>query len=257
MVLSKSRKQTCVLLLALLTFSLVGNAFVISTVHGSSSQVVHDTLSEFAPGTLNQTVLNGTESAPEIRLGTNTTTAQTWTFQDDDISGWTFTPGGNYLAEENPSGQIHVRAQYVSAQSYGVASRGDVAVPNKFVAEYKVLFDSLQPSGVADPLVTEPTAAGVRIDEVNPTAGLRVEVYSDRIVSFYYSGSGVSYPVNAYIDVQTNTGQWYVLRFECDLGDSNRPADVYRDSVFIGKLRETLGTVRRRLSGYGLLEGFW
>ncbi len=113
------------------------------------SQVVHDTLSEFAPGTFNQTVLNGTESAPEIRLGTNTTTAQTWTFQDDDISGWTFTPGGNYLAEENPSGQIHVRAQYVSAESYGVASRGDVAVPNKFVAEYKVLFDSLQPSGVA------------------------------------------------------------------------------------------------------------
>ncbi len=45
-------------------------AIYIAPVQGQASQILHDTKSEFARGSFNQTTLEGTEYAPEIKLGT-------------------------------------------------------------------------------------------------------------------------------------------------------------------------------------------
>lgn len=223
--------------------------------------VTHDTQSDFSPGTFSQTVLQGSESTPEIRL--DSYTSFNWTFEDYDISGWTFTPGSG-VAEENPAGQIHVRAQYVTSEAYAFANRTGLTIPNQFVAEFRIIFDALQPSGTTNPFVTQPTGGCSRLDIQNTAAGMRVDIFSDRIVSFYREGTvGVNYPTLAYLDYSFNTGQWYTIRFEADFNATGMPVEVYLDDVWIGQLKAdsrnaAAATYRvmaySRASGSGLSE---
>jgi hypothetical protein len=231
-----SKKLLSTIILALLTVSLIAPTLLISTVQAQASQVVHDTKTEFAPGTFYQTVLEGTETAPEIELGKDTTFS--WSFADDDITGWTYaTKGAAAVAEESPAGQIHLKALYDVDESYGFASHS-VSFPNEFVVEYRLYFDSIQASGVADPFVSQPTGACARLDVWNPSVGFRMDVFTDRMVSFYREGTtGVNYPTIAYFDIATNLAQWYTLRFEINFSDPALKVQVYRDSLWIGQLK--------------------
>jgi hypothetical protein len=219
---------------------------------GNLVQIVHDTQTEFSAGTFDHTVLKGTETAPEIRL--DSYTQFSWIFQDDDISGWTyFTKGAFAVAAESPAGQIHLSALYDGGASYGVAQRSDVSIPSQFVVEYRVYFDSIKPSGVANPMINQPTGACARFDVQNPTAGLRLDVFTDRIVSFYREGGTESYPTIAYFDVTTNLSQWYTLRFECNFTDPNLRVQVYRDGLWIGELKaDTRNSIAGNLVRAGL-----
>jgi len=217
-----------VMLLA--AFALIGSPV-------SGAQITHDTQTEFGSGIFDQTVLEGTEPAPEIKL--DTYSDFTWSFEDDDIAGWTFAtkqPGA--IATEDPDGQIHLLAEQVGGdESYGLAYRTDVAVPDVFVVEYLIKFDAIDASGVADPMTDQPTGACARLDVFNSSVGLRMDVFTDRMVSFYREGStGVDYPTISYFDVTTNLDQWYTLRFECDFATPGYPCQVYRDDTWIGEL---------------------
>jgi hypothetical protein len=231
-----SKKLIGTIILALLTVSLIAPTLLITTVQAQTSQVLHDTKTEFAPGTFYQTVLEGTETAPEIELGTETTFS--WSFADDDITGWTYLKtGAAAVAEESPAGQIHLKALYDVAESYGLAYH-DVTFPNEFVVEYRLYFDSIQASGVADPFVSQPTGACARLDVWNPSVGFRMDVFTDRMVSFYRVGTtGVNYPTIAYFDIATNLAQWYTLRFEINFSDPDLKVQVYRDSLWVGELK--------------------
>jgi len=201
----------------------------------AAAEIIHDTQSEFAPGSFHQTVLVGTEAAPEIRL--DSYSSFNWTFEDDDITGWSFTPGGG-VAEENPTGQIHVRALSSGGETYAFANRAGLTIPNQFVAEFRMMFDALQPSGVVDPFANQPTGGCCRIDVQNATAGMRVDVFNDRMVAFYREGTaGANYPTLAYFDYVFNTGQWYVLRFEADFTAPGMPVQVYVDGAWAGELK--------------------
>ena len=50
------------------------------------------------------------------------------------IEDWDFltNTGGNAVAEESPSGQIHLAAEATSGETYAFARRTDIAVPNDF-----------------------------------------------------------------------------------------------------------------------------
>jgi len=201
----------------------------------AQEQVIHDAQTEFS-GIHDQTVLEGTEAAPEIMLESNK--QDTWSFEDYDFaSGWL--PLKKDLATaEISSGQIHLRAQrYALNESYALFYR-DIAVPNKFVVEYNIYFQSIEPSGVAvpgDALGAQPTGACARLDVFNATSGLRVDIFTDMMVSFWTRNSGIKdYPTLAYFDFESVNDQWYTLRFECDFTTNN--VEVFMDGVNIGSL---------------------
>ncbi|MCP4633711.1 MAG: T9SS type A sorting domain-containing protein [candidate division Zixibacteria bacterium] len=204
----------------------------------SAVEIIHDTQSEFITGTFYQTVLEGSDVAPEIRL--ETYGFFDWYFEDDDITGWTFftKDSGNVIAEENPDGQIHLFAEYVTGETYAYAARTDIFVPNKFMIEYRIYFDSLDTSGVIDPFIEQPTGSNCRLDVTTAFAGFRMDIFTDRMVSFYREGTtGVDYPTIAYFDIITDIGQWYIIRFEVDFNDPDMAVQVFRDDGWIGELK--------------------
>jgi hypothetical protein len=223
-----------------ITIFLFVAAFPVITSHAQENQVVHNTQSDFLPGTFYQSVLEGTEENPEIKL--DSYTEFSWSFVDDDIGGWTpLTKGSQAIAQENPSGQIYLRAQRDTSlnESYALFYRTDVDVPNKFVIEYRILFDNIEPSGVTipgDALADQPTGACARLDVFNSIAGLRVDIFTDMMVSFWTRNSSIKdYPTISYFNHTTNVGQWYILRFECDFTDLS--VQVYFDDEWIGELQ--------------------
>jgi hypothetical protein len=210
-------------------------------VLSGAAEITHDTQTDFAPGAFMQTVLAGSEMSPSISLEAQT--VFDWTFSDDDIAGWQYqtNAGGVVVAQEDPEGQIHVSAQATSGETYAFAWRSDVEIPNAFSVEYTVRFDALQPSGVTDPFASQPTGAGLRLDIGRADTGLRVDVFSDRIVSFYREGNtGINYPTVANVDLHPPLdlldGQWHVLRFDVDLAEPGQPASVVIDGDLVGTL---------------------
>jgi hypothetical protein len=205
----------------------------------AAEELHHTTQTDFAPGDFFQTMLTGSENYPQIFL--DTYSLFNWTFDDDAISGWAYAANesGN-IATENPSGQIHLAAQFISnpSGSYGLAHRTDVAIPDRCSVEYLVYIDAMEASGTANPFVTQPTGACCRFDLLRTDTGFRADLFTDRITSFYRQGTtGINYPVNASIDLTTNTGQWYTFRFDVDFSDPNQAVQVYRDGFWIGELR--------------------
>ncbi|MCP4633712.1 MAG: T9SS type A sorting domain-containing protein, partial [candidate division Zixibacteria bacterium] len=224
------------------------------------AEITHDTQSEFSLGTFYQTILEGSEPEPEIRLDSYTDFV--WSFEDDDIAGWTFNGANGGSGEENPAGQIHLLAQWAGAESYGYSYRTDVAVPSQFSLEYLLYIDTMDSSGVVDPFTNQPTGACCRLDLTRSDGGIRVDIFKDRIVSFYREGtSGANYPTLANIDISTNTGQWYTIRFDVDFDDPNLAVQVYRDDGWIGELvadtRNSSGstTIRQMAYSRGSLSG--
>lgn len=214
---------------------------VLLTASGAvrSEEMSHSTRTDFDSGTFFQTLLYGDDQYPEIAL--DTYTSFNWAFYDDDISGWSYAANetGN-VAEENPAGQIHLAAQFVSnsSGSYALAHRTDVAIPDRFTVEYLVYIDAVEASGVADPFIDQPTGACCRFDVLRTDVGFRADIFSDRVTSFYRVGTtGIDYPVNASIDITTNTGRWYTFRFDIDFSDPDLPVQVYRDGSWIGELK--------------------
>jgi len=231
---------------------LLTSALFVNAVQAQTFQIVHDTQTEFALGVFYQTVLEGTETAPEIRLGSYEEFS--WFFEDDDIEGWRYGLGGDTgacVAEENPSGQIHLKAEYITKPSYAYVYRTDISIPNQFAAEFMLYFDSVSDSGVADPMAEEPHGASYRILIRNPSAGIRVDVFTDRMVSFYESAP-LTYPTISYFDVATEVGKWYLLRFDVDF--STLKVQVYRDDgsglVYLGEL-----DADTRNQGSNLIQG--
>ncbi len=211
-----------------------------------ADELNHLTQSDFAPGSFFQTVLGGTEENPEIGLGSYTFFS--WNFDDDDIEGWTydFNESGS-IAEESPSGQIHLLAQFGSlpSGSWAYAERSDAAIPDVCSIEFLICFDAIDSSGVADPLVEQPTGASCRLDILRNDLGFRMDIFRDRMASFHREGTtGADYPVNAYVDVTTNLGQWYTIRLDCDFTEPGLPVQVYQDDVWVGELyADTRNTV--------------
>ncbi len=212
----------------------------------AADKLDHVTQSDFAPGSFFQTVLGGTEENPEIGLGSYTFFS--WNFDDDDIEGWTydFNESGS-IAEESPSGQIHLLAQFGSlpSGSWAYAERSDAAIPDVCSIEFLICFDAIDSSGVADPLVEQPTGASCRLDILRNDLGFRMDIFRDRMASFHREGTtGADYPVNAYVDVTTNLGQWYTIRLDCDFTEPGLPVQVYQDDVWVGELyADTRNTV--------------
>jgi hypothetical protein len=195
--------------------------------------IVHDTQSEFATGAFSQTVLQGSEAAPEIRLDSYPQFA--WTFEDDALSGWTLRtqPVGNGVAEIAPAGQIHLRSAWVTEESFALATRTDIGVSPVCVAEWRVFLDAIGPSNVGGPY-NQPQGASCRLDVALSTGGFRMDIFTDRMASFYRNGStGYDYPTLTSVDITTNPGQWYTYRFELDLNAMT--AQVYRDGVYVGQ----------------------
>jgi hypothetical protein len=234
----KSREFSC-LIIPLLTTIFVAFTLLLSSAHAQMDQIVHDTQGEFSLGTFDQTVLGGTETAPEI--GVESYTLFSWSFEDYDIGVWGAARKGSLaIAEENPSGQIHLKAQRNTSvnESYALFYRTDVTVPNKFVVEYLIYFENIESSGVSmpgDPLEEQPTGACARLDVRNGTAGLRMDIFTDMMVSFWTRNSGIKdYPTIAYFNHTTSVGQWYTLRLDCDFTDLT--VQVYLAGVWIGEL---------------------
>ncbi|MBD3382529.1 MAG: T9SS type A sorting domain-containing protein [candidate division Zixibacteria bacterium] len=200
----------------------------------TAATLVHDTQTEFSAGTFNQTVLEGTELAPQILLDTYKT--YNWSFEDDTISGWTYTANqaGN-IAEENPDGEIHLKSvQHTTSESYAFASRSDINIGSTFVAEFYIYFDSLQDSKVIDPYTETPYGACQRLDISNSAVGFRMDIFTDRMVSFIKDGE--TYPTVASFDIITELETWYKIRLEADFTAPNLPVQVYRDDVWVGEL---------------------
>ena len=64
----------------------------------------------------------------------------------------------------------------------------------------------LEASGVADPFVTQPATGCARFDMQRSDAGLRVDVFTDRMIAFYREGTtGANYPTLAYVDLPGGT----------------------------------------------------
>ncbi len=228
----KSIRLCCAVILSALALAAAGTPLRATELH-------HTTYTDFTPGDFFQTTLLGSEAYPEIFL--DSYAIFSWTFDDDAISGWSYAANesGN-IAEESPSGQIHLAAQFISAPSgsYGLAHRTDVSIPDKCSVEYRLFIDALDPSGTSDPFVTQPTGACCRLDLLRTDIGFRVDIFSDRITSFYREGeTGIDYPVNASIDIPTDTGQWYTFRFDVDFNDPDLATQVFRDGGWIGELK--------------------
>jgi len=217
----------CVMLFAI--------TIVATGITASADVLNHDTQTEFAPGLFFQTVLEGTEGSPEIRL--DSYTVFDWFFDDDDISGWSYNKtGSNTTAEENPAGQIHLQAQYSGSESYAYSYRTDVSIPDQFSIEYLIYIDAMDAYGPSDPFAEQPTGACCRLDIMRPDVGFRMDIFSDRMISFYREGTtGANYPTIAYFDITTNTGQWYTIRFDIDFTDPDLAVQVYRDGGWIGE----------------------
>jgi len=213
-----------------------------------AADLVHDTQTDFLPGTFDATVLGGSEASPTIRL--DSFSSFIWTFEDDDIDTvWRYLPAtpGDGVAEEDPAGQIHLRALATSSETYALADRNDVALPNVFVFETSIVFDALQPSGFDptdpsyDPLVDQPTGACVRLDAARADVGIRAEVFSDRLVSHYRVGTtGINYPATAYLDLPPGMdlldGLPHIVRFEVDFSDPALLVASYVDNTYLGDL---------------------
>ncbi|MCA1790239.1 MAG: hypothetical protein LC667_10385 [Thioalkalivibrio sp.] len=180
----------------------------------AQSPLVHDTQTAFSSGVFDQTVLAGTESAPLIRLATYPD--WNWTFQDTEIAGWNFNAGTGNLATENPPGQIHLRALSAGSEAYAFASRNDVAVPQVCSVEFVVYLDAIGPSNSGG-LYGQPRGACARLDVHRADGGLRLDIFSDKMVSFYREGTtGYNYPTLTEVDVATETGRWYTYRLDCE-----------------------------------------
>ncbi|MBD3382528.1 MAG: hypothetical protein GF404_10065 [candidate division Zixibacteria bacterium] len=202
------------------------------SAHGD--QLLHDTQTDFAGGVFDQTVLDGSENEPQILIDYFTTS--TWDFVDDSIAGWTFTENqpGN-VAEENPDGQIHLKSMpHPTEESYAFASRTNMPITNQFVVEFYLYFDSLQDSKVVDPFTEIPHGACQRLDIINSDAGFRMDIFTDRMVSFYKEDE--TYPTVSYVDVTTELETWYKIRLEGDFDDPSLPVQVYRDDIWVGEL---------------------
>jgi VCBS repeat-containing protein len=228
-----------ILKLILFSIFLMVISFFIGRVQAQTSQIVHDTQTEFSTGPFNQTILEGTETAPEINL--NSYSVFSWSFVDDNISGWTPMTKDSAIAEVNPPGQMHLRAQRSTQnESYALFTRS-LTVPSKFVVEYRIYFDNLRPSGVSVPgdlIGNQPTGACARLDLWNPSGALRMDIFTNMMVSFWTRNAGIKdYPTVSYFDVTTEVSRWYTLRLEGDFTDPQLPVQVYRDNVWIGKLK--------------------
>ncbi|MGM0484999.1 MAG: T9SS type A sorting domain-containing protein [Candidatus Krumholzibacteriota bacterium] len=212
-----------------------------------SDTLTHTTRTDFETGSFFNTVLQGTEDNPEISIGTYH--FLDWTFEDYNISGWTYdTNEAGNIAEEDPDGQIHLAAQFVGSESgsWSYAARSDIAIPDSCSIEFMIYFDAIDSSGVADPMVEQPTGASCRLDILRTDLGFRMDIFRDRMVSFYREGTtGNNYPIINYFDISTETGQWYTIRLECDFTDSSLPVQIYRDDVWIGELN---GDIRNAVS---------
>ncbi len=233
--------------------------FVLSTsgISLHADELHHSTQTDFAPGSFFQTLLSGNEAHPEVFL--DNYAAFNWTFDDDAISGWAYAANeaGN-VAQESPSGQIHLSAQFISSASgsYGLAHRTDVAIPDRCSVEYYLYIDAMDPSGVTDPFVDQPTGACCRLDLLRADVGFRVDIFRDRITSFYYQGTGINYPVIASIDITTNISQWYTFRFDVDFTDPDLAVQVYRDGDWIGELKaDTRNASSQRLRPMAFSRG--
>jgi hypothetical protein len=145
--------------------------------------IVHDTQSEFAAGAFSQTVLQGSEIAPEIRLDTYPQFA--WTLEDDALSGWSLRtqPVGSGVAEIAPAGQIHLRNAWVTEESFALATRTDIDVSPVCIAEWRVFLDAIGPSDVGGPY-NQPQGACCRLDVALSTGGFRLDIFTDRMTSY-------------------------------------------------------------------------
>jgi hypothetical protein len=204
-----------------------------------ADELIHQTRTDFAPGSFFQTVMEGLETSPEIRLGAYY--IPTTIFYDDTIGGWNYdTSDPGNIAEENPEGQIHLYTEYTGHPngSWAYASHTAAPIPDLVSVEFRIYLDSIDSSGTDDPFVTQPTGASCRIDMLLTDLGFRMDIFKDRMVSFYRIGdSGIDYPVIAYFDIATATGQWYTIRFDCDFTDHDLPVQIYRDDLWIGELK--------------------
>jgi hypothetical protein len=209
------------------------------TVQMHAEELQHKTQTDFAPGDFFQTVLEGGEGNPELRL--DSYYISTTIFEDDTIGAWSYdtnTPGN--IAEEDPEGQIHLSALYGGSPngSWAYASWSDIAIPERLNFECLLYIDAMDSSGVEDPFAEQPTGACCRLDVLRTDVGFRMEIFRDRMVSFYREGeTGIDYPVTASIDSATNTGQWYTIRCEIDFTDPDLAVQVYRDDAWIGELK--------------------
>ena len=232
----------------------------INAASASADTITHGTQTDFAPGNFSQTVLQGTEGNPEIHI--DSYTFFSWTWEDDQIAGWTYNTNetGN-VAEEDPAGQIHLAAMFGVSESgsWSLASHPAVAIPDLCSIEFLIYFDAIDSSGVADPFVDQPTGASCRLDIFRTDLGLRIDIFRDRMASFYREGStGTDYPVTEYFDIATNIDQWYTIRLECDFTDPDLPVQVFRDDIWIGELkadtRNAVGTGSIRPLAYSRMS---
>jgi hypothetical protein len=211
----------------------------VSAITASADTLSHTTQTDFAPGSFFQTVLEGTEGNPEIRLGSYG--FLNWTLDDDDIDGWYYDTNESVnIATEDPEGQIHLYSLFQSSPSgsWSYASRSDIDIPDRCSVEFLVYIDAMDSSGVEDPFVDQPTGACCRLDVLRTDVGFRMEIFRDRMTSYYRQGtSGIDYPITASIDTVTNIGQWYTFRFDIDFNDPDLIVDVYRDDAWLGELK--------------------
>ncbi len=206
----------------------------------NADELHHLTQTDFAPGSFFQTLLEGREISPQIRLGSYYSSSST-IFYDDTIGAWNYNTNetGN-IAAEDPEGQIHLAAFYGGSPngSWALANRTDIFPPDQFSIEYRLYMDSIDSSGVADPFADQPTGASCRLDMFRTDLGFRMDIFRDRMVSFYREGEeGIDYPIIAYFDVPSEIGQWYTIRLECDFTDPDLLIQVYRDDTWIGQLK--------------------
>ncbi len=216
---------------------------LLNRAQGQNSTILYDTKSKFQRGVSAQTVLEGTEEKPEVKIAFYKEIS--WSFADTDFSsGWNSAKNGSSAIAEVTSGQIHLKAQRNSGgdESYSLLYR-PIPLLDKFVVEYRIQFANLEPSGVmvpGDALKDQPTGACTRLDVFNSSrGGLRVDIFIDKIVSFRTRNQSIKdYPTTAFFNVTTEIGRWYTLRFECNFLDPQGKVQVYRDDTWIGELKE-------------------
>jgi hypothetical protein len=202
-----------------LALGLMGLGSVLGSAQAQMNRVAYDTRSEFQRGAFTQTVLEGTEENPDVKMAFYKEIS--WSFEDGDFfSGWSSSKKGSLAIAEVVSGQIHLKAQRESSvnESSGLFVRS-VTVPDKFAVEYRILFKRLGPSGVvvpADAPKDQPTGACARLDVLKLGRGaLRVDIFTDKMVSFWARNAATKdYPTTAYLNVATQMNRWYTLRFE-------------------------------------------
>jgi len=144
-----------------------------------------------------------------------------WNLLDEDfenISDWTFTYAGTKLYEENPSGQLHLKAgntvpSNVAGYRYITTSQSEVTI------ETKVYFDQLANYNGDH--------HGIVYGHKNGTYKWRLEIFKDQVQ--YRNSSGWTKMADDVI----NTGVWYTYRFLLDT--PNHTLSVYRDGSFVGQ----------------------